>query len=290
MKKFFKTIERGIARVRQYALTQSILTKYGQQSVVERYRNHSAESGPIGETCPIWVCWWQGETQMPDIVKVCYQSIQKHACKHPVVLLTSENEHEYLKIPENIRRKYLENKISRTHYSDIARMYLLKEHGGIWIDITNFLTQDIDGFVDTSLDYWTYRHITSYNNVSQGLWTSFFSASGKNHLIPSYIYDSLIHWWSGNDKIIDYLLMDFIFKIGYDRIPAFRAEIDRIPLMPIGTFRKALCKKYNPEEWDYYFKQAGFHKLSYKKYTDQRTKKGELTHYGHLIAHFLHEG
>lgn len=284
MKKFFKSIERAVSRIKQYVITKSIQGKYNQQSVVKKYKEMSSSgTDVIGETSPIWVCWWQGEEQMPEIVKVCYNSIKRHACNHPVVLITSSNQDEYLNIPEMICQKYREGKISPTHFSDIARMYLLKEYGGIWIDITNFLTQDIDCFVDTKRRYWTCRHITTYNNVSRGLWTSFFSASGKNHLIPSYIYDSLIHWWSHNDEIIDYLLMDFIFKIGYDNISEIKKEIDDIPLSTIGTLRKVLCSKYDEKTWAFYCRQAGFHKLSYKKYNEKLTKHNEKTHYAYLI-------
>ena len=287
MKKFFKSIERCIARLRQRVKTKTILTKYGQQLIVDSYKDKPIQSEVIGKTSPIWVCWWQGEENMPEIVKVCYRSIKEHACSHPVILITSSNQDEYLGIPEHIRQKYLEGKISRTHYSDIARMYLLKEYGGIWIDITNFLTRDIDEFIDAQQCYWTCKHITTYNNVSRGLWTSFFSASGKGHLIPSYIYDSLIHWWTENDQIIDYLLMDYIFKIGYDQILSMKNVIDNVPLQPIGTLRKALNKKFDEQEWEGYVRQASFHKLSYKKYTEKLTKKNEETHYARLIAKYL---
>ena len=283
---FLKSIERAVSRIKQRRIIRLVLDKYGQQQMVDKYKDISIRSEKIGENSPIWVCWWQGEEQMPEVVQVCYQSIKEHAGKHPVILITSSNQDVYLNIPELIRCKYEEGKISRTHYSDIARMYLLKEYGGIWMDITNFLTQEVDQFVDIHRSYWTCRHITPYNNVSRGLWTSYFSASGKNHLIPSYIYDSLIHWWSENDTIIDYLLMDYVFKIGYDMIPAFREEIDTIPLIQIGLLRKVLCKEFDLKEWDYYCGQAGFHKLSYKKYTDKCTKKGKKTHYAYLLEQY----
>lgn len=283
MKNVFKSVERVFSRIKQRRVTSLVLGRYGQQSVVDSYQTYTFSSGPIGTTSPIWVCWWQGEAAMPEVVRACYRSILAHSCSHPVVLLTSSNQDEYLHLPEWVCRKYREGKISPTHFSDIARMYLLKEYGGIWMDITNFLTQDVDSFVDVSLPYWTCRHVTPYNNVSCGLWTSYFSASCKHHLIPSYIYDSLLHWWSGNDDIIDYLLMDYIFKIGYDHLPSMRAAIVRLPLSPIGMLRKALCRKYDVSEWEFYCCQAGFHKLSYKKYTEKLTSKGEKTHYAHLL-------
>jgi hypothetical protein len=64
-------------------------------------------------------------------------------------------------------------------------------------------------------------------------------------------------------------------------------EIDKIPLQSIGTLRKALNKKFVEQEWEYYMRQASFHKLSYKKYTEKTTKKNEKTHYAYLIERYL---
>lgn len=286
MVSFLKSIERGIARVRQSVLMRRILKKYNQQEIVDKYQHKSLDAGKIGTDSPIWICWWQGEANMPEVVRACYASIKERACNHPVRLITFANKETYLKLPPFIWKKFEEGKISPTHLSDVARMYLLKEYGGIWVDITNFLTQDIDCFVDVNASYWSYRHITRYNNVSRGLWTSYFLASGKGGMVPSYIYDSLVYWWSRNDRIIDYLLMDYIFKIGYDCLPTMKKSIDELPLNVIGTFRKAIHRKYDASEWDYYCRQAGFQKLSYKKYTEKQTRNGEKTHYAFLLEKY----
>jgi hypothetical protein len=48
---------------------------------------------------------------MPDIVKACYNSIQKHACNHPVILITEENFRNYIDMPEYIINKQKEGYI-----------------------------------------------------------------------------------------------------------------------------------------------------------------------------------
>ena len=73
---------------------------------------------------------------MPDIVKACYNSIQRHACNHPVILITEENFRDYIDMPEYIINKQKEGYIDITHFSDILRMMLLTKHGGIWMDST----------------------------------------------------------------------------------------------------------------------------------------------------------
>ena len=286
----FKGIERAIARLRQKGTLKRVMTVYGQQEVVKKYIDNTdnllENNSPIGDTSNIWVCWWQGEENMPEVVKVCYRSIKKLSGKHPVVLITEDNLKDYVQLPQFIMDKYAAGIISRTHFSDILRFYLLKEYGGIWMDITNFLTAEIDSFVPADSTFYSYKHITEYNNVSQGLWTSYFNASGKGNIIPSYLYESLVSYWNKTDKLEDYLLLDFIFKLGYDNIPAMKKIIDSIPLKEIGTMRKIMNRKWNGEEWKRYFIQAPFQKLSYKKYVNKITKKGEKTHYAYMVENY----
>ena len=286
----FKGIERAIARLRQKRTLKRVMNVYGQQEVVKKYIDNTdnllMNNSPIGDTSNIWVCWWQGEENMPEVVKVCYRSIKKLSGKHPVVLITEENLKNYVQLPQFIMDKYAAGIISRTHFSDILRFYLLKEYGGIWMDITNFLTAEIDSFVPVDSTFYSYKHITEYNNVSQGLWTSYFNASGKGNIIPSYLYESLVSYWNKTDKLEDYLLLDFIFKLGYDNIPVMKKIIDSIPLKEIGTMRKIMNRKWNGEEWKRYFIQAPFQKLSYKKYVNKTTKKGEKTHYAYMVENY----
>lgn len=285
----FKGIERSLARLKQRFILNRIMNEFGQRDIVDKFKQWQSgtECNIIGETSNIWICWWQGEEQMPQIVQTCYRQIKKMSGNHPVVLITDENYRDFVhQLPLFIIEKYQKGIISKTHFSDIIRFYLLKEYGGIWIDITNLLTKEIHTFVPSESEFYSCRHITKYNNVSQGLWTSYFNASGKGNVVPTYIYESLINYWSRTDTLIDYLLLDFIFKLGYDYVPAIKEIIDKLPLEVIGTMRKILNKKWNQQEWDHYYTQTGFQKLSYKKYINKTTKSGDKTHYAYLVENF----
>lgn len=288
--KFFKSIERKISHLKQQYLLHLLLRKYHQDEVIQRFAQINPESegcGEIGATSPIWLCWWQGEKQIPEVVNLCYRSIKKHACQHPVVLLTEENQAQYLHLPPMVWSKYQAGLISRTHLSDIARVYLLKEYGGIWMDATILLTEDIDRVVDIHSSYWSYWHVTPYNNVSKGLWTGYFQASGKGHFIPVYLYDSFIHWWKHNEQLFTYLLIDYVFRLGYEHLPAMRSCIDHLSVRPIGMLRKILDAEYDSAQWERVIGEAPFHKLSYKKYTKKCTKQGVATHYAHLLELYV---
>lgn len=87
----------------------------------------------------IWVFWWQGELAMPPVIKECYKSILRNCNGRTVVLLDQNNFKDYITLPDYILRKFYEGVISKTHFSDILRVGLLKEYGGMWIDAAIFV-------------------------------------------------------------------------------------------------------------------------------------------------------
>lgn len=274
-------------RLKQIYRQRKLLGKYRQQDSIDRFKSfRNDNSNIIGKDCPIWCCWCQGEDNMPEVVKSCYNSIKKYSCNHPVTLITDENLSEYISLPQNVQEKRSAGLISLTHYSDIARMFLLKNYGGIWLDATILLTQSIDSIVDTSKNFWTFRHASTNHNVSAGLWTSYFIASGKGNVIPEYIYYSLIKWWSGNDKVMDYLLLDYIFKAGYDAIPQIKSLIDDLPVKHISKLVKTLKNSYTDHLWTELTSQNGFHKLTWKKSFPLTDKYGSQTLYNFILSNY----
>lgn len=89
----------------------------------------------------IWVCWWQGLDQSPEIVKACVKSIKRNAGKHTVIILTEDNYRQYVDIPKWVEEKKNKGIITRTNYSDLLRLSLLAKHGGLWLDAT-FIVQN----------------------------------------------------------------------------------------------------------------------------------------------------
>lgn len=101
-----KIDQKVISKGKHYLLTLIILYRYKTNEVLDHYKEQTPQKEePIGATSPIWVCWWQGEKKMPDIVKVCYSSICRHADNHPVILITEKNFQEYATMPDFIMQR-----------------------------------------------------------------------------------------------------------------------------------------------------------------------------------------
>ena len=78
----------------------------------------------------------------PELVQACYARL---VSPHPgqVHLLHQDNLAEYVSIPDYIMQKVKKGQITYTHFSDIVRVNLLAEYGGIWIDSTCWCAQPI---------------------------------------------------------------------------------------------------------------------------------------------------
>ena len=118
----------------------------------------------------IWIFWYQGLENAPKLVQRCYEQILQIPTDYKVILLTKENINEYIKIPDFILKKLEKKKITITHFSDILRVALLKEYGGIWADATLYFNKSIFNQFD---------NIPFNTTIGPNMkWTGFFMGGG----------------------------------------------------------------------------------------------------------------
>ena len=88
----------------------------------------------------IWICWFQGMDNAPDLVKKCYQSVVKNNPDKKVIVITEKNISDYVTFPEYIVTKWKQGVITHTHMTDLLRLELLITYGGLWLDATVLCT------------------------------------------------------------------------------------------------------------------------------------------------------
>lgn len=288
IKRFLKQLEEIPAFFKQRFVLHHLLSHGGKQ-LIEKYRNYSpSDSENITEYSPVWVCWWQGQEKMPDIAKACYNSICQHAGSHPVILITFNNYQDYVSFPPYILERHKRGEIDYTHLSDILRMMLLQEHGGIWIDSTVLITdKELGTFIDSKAKFWSCHHRPVTHNVSRGGWVSYFLASGKGHLLPTFILDMHLLYWKTHSKLINYLLLDYTFAIARAHLPAVRNMIEALPVTRISRLKKCLNEPYTEKQWKEFCTNYDFHKLSYKMPLKPTTPDGRKTFYGHIMETYF---
>lgn len=161
---------------RHEAVLNYLKTRY--KDIIDKYKNDPNLTVPaqnIPADCPYWVFWYQGEKQMPDIVKACVASLRRHAGKHPVHVLDKDNFTDFVHFSDTIMRKVKDKQMTLIHFSDLLRNRLLTQHGGIWFDSTLYLTGEFCQQAFT-LPYFTLKaHPTRLQTffIGNSCWTGF---------------------------------------------------------------------------------------------------------------------
>jgi hypothetical protein len=201
-------------------------------SIIEKYKDVEC-SAQYDINAPIWVCWLQGENQLPALCRKCVDSIIAHSNGHSVVLISYDNYRDYVDIPVYIENKYKAGLIGQAHFADILRTVLLAERGGCWIDASIFVTGDLPEEIFKSAFYscrFTPNHLYITNNV----WSNFFLAAQKGAVTFRFVRDMFYDYLSKNDRFIDYFMMDYIIFIGYETIKCVHEEINAVPMNNTG--------------------------------------------------------
>jgi len=275
---------RDIRRERkQQAILHYLQTNY--QNLILKY-TQKEEIPPASNQAPIWVCWWQGENAMPPIVQSCFQSLCSHAGNHPVHLITQENISKYVTIPDYILRKVQKGKISFTHFSDILRMCLLYEHGGLWIDATVYVSQPIPEKVFQEPLFTVASHIAT-DNVSQSRWTGFILGSYPKGVLCSFAREVFFNYWEQENRLLDYFLIDYVIDTAYQNLPSVKQQLNNISISHTRLFdmEEMLNLSYDEKHFSQLCQQQTFHKLSYKRIHFLLTTGGQPTLYRKLVAH-----
>ena len=98
----------------------------------------------LGKEKIVWIYWHQGINKAPELVKRCVNSIKKNISNNWTINILDYNMlKNYITFNNEIIELLETNKMSLQHFSDLIRLKLLYEYGGIWIDSTCFLINEI---------------------------------------------------------------------------------------------------------------------------------------------------
>ncbi|MBQ2617710.1 MAG: capsular polysaccharide synthesis protein [Synergistaceae bacterium] len=240
--------------------------------------NQSENSGVI------WTMWWQGEENLPEVVKMCFSSFNRYKGTHTLKIITKDNYSDYIKLPDYILEKVNSGAITLTHFSDIVRFYLLYEYGGLWLDATIFVTGGIPEEI-FELDYYTVRRPFPQRNYNfvKNRWTNFLHASKKGNLLCKFVLNFFLEYWKTQTCMIDYFLIDYAIYIAYTELPECRDILDSVPMVDCDLYKleSLLNKKWSLETFQAVERDTHFSKLTYKHHFLKHIF-GHETFYGHL--------
>lgn len=135
--------------------------------------NESTDSIP--ET--VWT-FWNSDRRTP-LIDVCLQQVRSLLPDYEINILSFENLRNFLpNIPEYRKELPLAN------YSDLIRLSLLKEYGGIWMDASILLTQNLD---------WIYKIKEKDKSDVVGFYSDFFTSDWDFPLLESWFIATTVN-------------------------------------------------------------------------------------------------
>ncbi|EFT9700174.1 capsular biosynthesis protein, partial [Campylobacter jejuni] len=212
------------------------IANYLENAYIKKYFENKLDDIQIKKTRNIngkkiiWQFWYQGIDNAPCIIKKCFKSVQKYKGNYEVVLLDKDNIKDYLIFPDFIYQKIDDKKFGEktiTIFSDLLRVSLLNNYGGIWLDAGMFLSGEIQKEI-LDQDFFIFHRSTkkpqdyknwinfNYNffswdekfkvNIVNG-----FILSNKNNEIMKIMQDILINYWKYENKLVYYFMFQILF-------------------------------------------------------------------------------
>lgn len=232
----------------------------------------------------IWFCWMQGENNMPLIVQLCLKSVRKHANGHEVIFLDRKNYSKYVSLPQSIEHLYRSGKLKQAHFADILRVYLLAEHGGLWIDATVFVAKDLPELI-FKRPFFSIKTKEQGYFVSRCRWTVFCLGGEKaNPLFQKVAY--MFNTYLINTTVfVDYFMFDQFIDILYQQDKNIRNMIDAVPFNNenIHQLNKLLCSNFVQEQYSKLCEENYLFKLSWKSYSDDELLRNKNNYYHYLL-------
>ncbi len=218
------------------------------------------KTSEIGINKNVWVCWLQGKENAPAEVKKCIASIYKRFEKSSIIFIDQFNYKDYIDIPDYIEKKWENGIIPNALFSDIIRTLLLIEYGGLWIDATTMLLDDIPKYVYKN-DFFMFDmrgedDILIYNN--------WFIYSKKDCHIFKYERDFLFEYWKKESKVREYFIWHLFMRMIYEKFPDDFKNIEYYPHSITHMLHENIYNKVDDKYLISVKKICPIQKLTYK--------------------------
>ena len=218
----------------------------------------------------VFVFWWSGFFNAPDIVKICRNSLKVGFPNANIVELDKKNYRKYTDIDPVIIEAFEKDVISIQTFSDILRFNVLKNNGGAWVDATLYFTdscnllKNLENKSFESIEFDSTKSYLQYKNIACS-WTGFLIASRKHDVLVTAIDDVFREYFLKYKKYPIYFFIDAVLMIcKVSKIGC--AELDKIQKIDGNLFElvSLLPERGYPE----YLSRQGF--LPQKLYWDYR--------------------
>ena len=145
----------------------------------------------------IWIYWDAGIENAPEIVQWCVKSWKYHNPSWKINVLDSNDVKDIMPLKE------------KAAFSDILRIKLLEEHGGLWVDATTFCNKPLDDW----LENYARNSFFAFSDPQPAYKIcSWFLYGEKNNSLITKWKHAVDNYWSGRSSYHDYYWFHILFN------------------------------------------------------------------------------
>lgn len=257
----------------QFKIQNKLIRHYYR--VLRKFDSFDFSSLPHVHSNKIWIFWWQGIDNAPDLVKVCFASVTRYLSNDwDIILLTKDNYKEYVSFPDFILKKFDKGVITLTHFSDLLRLELLIQYGGMWLDATVFCSGNKLPVNALKTDLFVFQTQKPGADGHATLMSSWLILAKSNHPILLGTRELLYEYWSKKDWMVDYFLIHHFFTMSCKCFQEEKAKIPPVDNSIPHLLQLHLFDPYDEDRWNHWKSLTCFHKLSYKFIEEDFDKEG----------------
>lgn len=215
----------------------------------------------------IWQFWDNpvGRTT-PEIVKSSLETVHKFKGNFDLKVLDKSTFGNYSDLPAYVLDKFNKGQIGYAHFSDLLRLNLLKNHGGIWLDATAYMTDFVPAYI-VEEDFFVLLtdKLTQY---PYSFMQNCFIRAKKGSFLCDAWYQMCIEYWKDETEISDYFQHQLMFKALISNQSKGKALFKLMPQISEDGIHQLvgdnLLKKFEASEWERIKNAFFFQKTTYK--------------------------
>lgn len=266
-------LSRSTNKFLQKTKIAQFLTNHSLEIDAEYERIESQQAAtPYGNKAPVFIYWAQGIDQAPPIVKSSIAAWRRQVGNR-LVFLDQHDVNYWVDIDSRITQSLPQHS---AWFSDVLRIELLLQYGGIWVDATTFPSGNYADFEQESVG--TKIFAPRYQGASISNW--WLQASSQSCYLK-LLAASLRTYWRLNDKPTGYFMFHHIFECLSFLYPQAEEEWAQAPMVlsrACHSVQSLMKENINSEQFHKALLAAPVQKLTHKLKDLKVTPETGLAH------------
>ncbi len=178
----------------------------------------------------IWTLWLQGRSLAPPVIQHCIASWEQRNPTWEVRVLDAATVGRYVDVGDAVDLEH--QAVTAASLSDIVRILLLREYGGVWVDASLLCLRPLDDWLEpcTAEGFFAFSDPGPDRPVA-----SWFLAAVEDDPLCVAWTDATADFWRGRVRSDDYFWFHHLFTSLLDTDRSFRDQWARVPKVDAGV-------------------------------------------------------